>query len=103
MVGFVFRNSQQNMMEKEIIICAAVKTKNRMIIRCHRHSDGLRKIKEMPYEEYIETPDSQGFITSKNRYVGRAEALKIQKEAGIETADRHGKYSKSGLFSEDLY
>lgn len=33
--------------EKEIIICAAVKAKNGQIIRCHRHSDGFRSLREM--------------------------------------------------------
>ena len=45
--------------------------------------------------------EAQGFITSKNRYVTRAEGLKLQKAAGIPSADPEGYGSE--LYSEDLY
>lgn len=88
---------------KEIVICAAVVCTDGTIIRCHRHSDGLRKIKGMPGKVYTENNDgsNQGFITSKNRYVNRKEALRIQKLAGIASVDPDG--YRFQLYSEDLY
>jgi hypothetical protein len=46
--------------------------------------------------------DDQGFITSRNRYVGREEALRLQLAAGIKSACPSG-YRARDLFSEDLY
>ena len=47
-------------------------------------------------------PNDEGFITSRNRYVTRAEGLKLQLEAGIKSVDPEG-YKVSQLYSEDLY
>ena len=89
---------------REIIICAAVKTPSGLIVRGHRHCDCYHNISLRP--EYRD-PDKvgrcdEGFITSRNRYVGREEALKLQIEAGIKSADPGG-YRRDVLFSEDLY
>jgi hypothetical protein len=90
--------------EKEIVICAAVKTPSGLIVRGHRHCDCYHNISQRPgYEE----PESvcycdEGFITSKNRYVDRNEGWKIQTAAGIASADPGG-YRHETLFSEDLY
>lgn len=45
---------------------------------------------------------TQGFVTSRNRYVDRKEAMRIQKEAGVESLDPGG-YRGDELYSEDLY
>ena len=45
----------------------------------------------------------QGFITSDNRFVERKEGMKIQKRAGILSAEKDGGYRGDILFSEDLY
>lgn len=84
----------------EIVICAAVVAEDGRIFRCHRHHQGFwiladLKIKRRPDH------DAQGFITSKNRYVNRKEALQLQQAAGIPSADPSG-YGKE-LYSEDLY
>ena len=50
--------------------------------------------------------ETQGFVTSRNRFVNRVEALRLQKEAGIPSADptsKNGVYKYGDLYSEDLY
>jgi len=86
----------------EICICAAMMAKNGMIIRGHRHRDCLEGIIRRE-----QTPDtsweSQGFITSCNRYVDRIKGFKLQQAAGVKSANREGYNSAGWLFSEDLY
>jgi len=91
------------MKDKEIVICSAVIAKCGRIIRGHRHSDCFNSMRSRGLENSM-IQGNQGFITSRNRYVDRKEGLRLQKEAGIESADSHrgNKYS-SELFSEDLY
>lgn len=88
-------------MEKEICICAAVKTKCGKVIRGHRHADCLNYIFYGNLERLIDK-DAQGFVTSKNRFVTRKEGRKLQEEAGIKSVSRDG-YCSGTLFSEDLY
>lgn len=88
---------------KEICICAAIKTSTGFIIRGHRHNDAIgtaSKIKALTTFE-IKSAE-QGFVTSKNRFVGREEGLKLQTKAGIKSADPTG-YHLGTLYSEDLY
>ena len=83
---------------KEIVICAAIKYKDGLIIRGHRHGDCAfdcdRPLKK-DFKGHI-----QGFITSKNRFVTREEGRKLQDAAGIKSVDG---YRGDTLFSEDLY
>ena len=88
-------------MEKEICICAAVIAEDGTIVRGHRHGDCLVAIHNMGKKPQV-FAFSQGFITSKNRYVNRWEARVLQEEAGIKSADSGG-YRHDILFSEDLY
>jgi hypothetical protein len=87
-------------MEHEVCICAAIKMGG-LIIRGHRHDDCLRNLKARRLDA---EPIVQGFITSRNRFVGREEAMRLQKAAGAKSM-----YSPDGelrgdiLFSEDLY
>lgn len=87
---------------KEICICAAIKLKDGRIYRGHRHGDCFRAMmdEKVKKEDYIES--EQGFMTTKNRFVGREEGRKLQELAGIKSADREG-YRGKTLFSEDLY
>lgn len=87
---------------KEIVICAAVKATDGTIVRGHRHSDAIRTLSGIPGKEYDYS--QQGFITSLNRFVGRAEGCAIQKAAGIKSR-LEGKeaYLGNELYSEDLY
>lgn len=83
----------------EICICAAIKTLEGKIIRGHRHDDCIQTAIKMRLSPLREA-GSQGFMTSENRYVGREEAMRLQKAADVESM--HG-YRGSILFSEDLY
>lgn len=84
----------------EVVICAAVKTKCGRTIRCHRHSDGIQVAIHNGWSP-LQEPGAQGFITSKNRFVGRVEAKEIQLSAGIKSFC--GDYRGEKLYSEDLY
>jgi hypothetical protein len=83
----------------EVCICAAVRTTDGEIVRGHRHADCLiaagRRGKVVHH-------DGQGFVTSRNRFVDRVEARRLQEAAGIESIDPGG-YRSDVLFSEDLY
>ena len=93
---------QTNTMEgKEIVICAAVKAKDGTVVRGHRHGDCIRTIITMG-KKVSSRPTSQGFVTSRNRYVNREIGRKLQDRAGIKSADPEG-YRGTTLFSEDLY
>ncbi len=89
--------------EKEIVICAAVKTEDGRIFRGHRHSDCFQAMQGRHLKPSYD-PEEQGFITSKNRYVGRTEAYDLQRAAEIPSADTEEGYTKGRcLYSEDLY
>ena len=84
---------------KEIVICAAIRCTDGSIIRGHRHGDALRTAQSCGKTT---AHSIQGFITSANRFVDREEGLRLQKAAGIPSADPDG-YRGHNLFSEDLY
>lgn len=86
---------------KEICICAAVKTDQGEIYRGHRHGDCFFAITRRK-KKIAKTPEAQGFITSKNRFVNRKEGAELQNKAGIKSVWTKGKIVKM-LFSEDLY
>lgn len=92
----------------EICICAAVKTNTGKVFRGHRHSDCFKAM-AVRHLAPSDKPEDQGFITSRNRYVDRAEGYKLQMEAGIESASKEyssaekGYCQKGQLYSEDLY
>jgi len=88
---------------KEICICAAMKMPDGYIIRGHRHGDCFHTASAIPrYVDMSFEGVSQGFVTSKNRFVSREEGRKLQDAAGIKSADPEG-YRGQTLFSEDLY
>ncbi len=93
-------------MENEIIICAAIRMNDGYIIRGHRHNDALRTAAGIPrYKgDSHAWGENQGFVTSKNRYVDRLEAARIQKAAGIKSKMPEGQeYLHGECYSEDLY
>ncbi|WCD56276.1 hypothetical protein [Caulobacter phage RLK] len=47
-------------------------------------------------------PDEQGFLTSKGRFVGREEALRIAVTSGQPMIDHPSRHARL-LFSEDLW
>lgn len=85
---------------KEIVICAAIKYDNGVIVRGHRHADCYHTGLRMRIGKDIN--GEQGFITSTNRFVSREEGRKLQDAAGIKSVDPEG-YRGTTLFSEDLY
>jgi hypothetical protein len=98
------------MTEREIVICSAIRLPDGRIFRGHRHSDCIRTAKEAVEWNRGDAKGvwtasmcgDQGFITSRNRYVGREEGLALQQAAGIASACPSG-YRTRQLFSEDLY
>lgn len=75
------------------------------VIRGHRHNNCYDVVRARPdnIREDIVAAD-QGFVTSLNRFVGREEAMEIQRAAGIPSAQwPDGVLRGSDLFSEDLY
>ncbi len=98
---------------RETVICAAIRLPNGTVFRGHRHGDCIRTAHasvtwngSVDPGEHHWTPDmcsDQGFITSRNRYVGRATGLQLQLAAGIESASADGRGYRGQLYSEDLY
>lgn len=88
-------------MEKEIIICAAIKTSEGQIVRGHRHNHCFSVLHELGLSRY---GHEQGFMTSTNRFVDRTEACNLQKAAGIASVlPEKDAYLHGELYSEDLY
>lgn len=91
---------QASAWQPEICICAAVTTREGRIFRGHRHGDALQAAgKNGCHPSSLAT--TQGFITSRNRFVDREEGARLQREAGIVSA--HTGQFTDFLFSEDLY
>lgn len=97
---------------KEICICAAIRMPDGEVIRGHRHDACYTVVRNRPVHSadpaVIEASRmeivkaEQGFVTSRNRFVGREEAMEIQKRAGCKSA-LYGELRGDILFSEDLY
>lgn len=86
----------------EICICAAWRAIDHTIWRGHRHNH-CRDAMVAAGRQPSVTSQAQGFITSRNRFVDRREAARLQKEAQIPTVDESRVPFPSALFSEDLY
>jgi len=84
-------------LDPEIVICAAVVATNGTVIRCHRHHDGIEALHRRKLQML-----AQGFVTSRNRYVTRTDAMRLQVLAGVPSARSEG-YRGDQLYSEDLY
>ena len=107
----------------EYITCAAIwykdlptqtyppKNINKGIVVCgHRHSNCIDIMKSLAGLRTTQFgPDSvgetvQGFMTSKNRFVDRQEAMAIAKTTGqVDLSNNNLNNPMIGLFSEDLY
>lgn len=95
------RGRTRSGVEPEFVICAACITKEGRIFRGHRHDDAIQAAGKNGCHPSSLTA-TQGFITSKGRYVDREEAGRLQKAAGISSIQSTGYYPEV-LFSEDLY
>jgi hypothetical protein len=79
----------------EKVICAAVRASNGKVVRGDRHHDAIRTLQDMPgYENEQPSGDNQGFMTSTNRFVNRAEAYRLHFPDRTERGE---------LQSDDLY
>jgi hypothetical protein len=91
---------------KEYILCAAMMY-NGMIISGYRHSDCHTLLEQLLGSNYV-MPDketykkSQGFLTSKNRFVDRVEGYKIAKDCN-QLWLKPVKGEDEILISENLY
>ncbi len=107
-ISSLLKSQKEELIEKETCICAAIKFLKRekeVVLLGHRHADCFHNRFNRPdKKEYKEL--EQGFMTSKNRFVGREEGRELQDKAGIESVadwgDEKG-YTANTLFSEDLY
>lgn len=88
---------------REICICAAIRLMDGRIVRGHRHGDCLRILNDWRDMGQVIDVDEQGFMTSRNRFVGRVEGRELQEAAGIPSHDPSGYRGGNLLFSEDLY
>jgi hypothetical protein len=98
----------------EYIICSAIhfddgkeyihqpkNIKNGFVICGHRHHNCFMTIKILREKriDFQEAKETQGFLTNKNIFLTREEAMEIAKSNGQISADLKNKE----LFSEDLY
>ncbi len=97
----VLSSEKEKWIRGEMVICSAVKFGD-VIVRGHRHCDCITTAQRMRIDTKHVSGD-EGFMTSKNRFVGRKEAFEIQKLAGIKSVDQYGGSSTEELYSEDLY
>lgn len=79
----------------EIILCAAVRASDEKVVRGRRHNDAIRALQAMDgYECEQPHGENQGFVTSANRFVTRAEAYRLHFPDRKEPDELH---------SDDLY
>lgn len=65
----------------------------------YRHNTIIALVNDLTNKRQFELGEyTQGFLTTENRFVDRAEAAKIHKKNGGKT-----QYDKDELFSEDVY
>lgn len=86
-------------MNKEYILCAAVKY-NDDIIAGYRHGDCYKILRMFVPDNMLPGREYQGFLTSKNRFVDRGEALRIARD---NEQIWHNNKIHDILTSEDLY
>jgi len=86
----------------EQCICAALRLANGEVWRGHRHDNCIQVAGKAGVSRDDIAEAEQGFITSRNRFVGREEGAQIQNRAGIVSAHT-GQPIAEMLFSEDLY
>lgn len=87
----------------EVCICAAIRfDADGEVFRGHRHDDAILAAGKAGKTRGEIAMSDQGFITSRNRFVSREEGARLQREAGIPSAQT-GQPVNDMLFSEDLY
>lgn len=84
----------------EQVVCSAIRFDDGTIIRGHRHNDCLRTAGSIPIDFHPQGRPTHGFMTTRNRFVGRVQARELQEAAGVEP--KRGSYQNE-LYSEDVY
>lgn len=98
------RELTDQLADREVCVCAAIRMPDGYIVRGHRHRDCLRSAGEMARGKGVKRGDVvQGFLTTRERFVNRTEGLALQIAAGRPSADPTGEYHHAQLYSEDLY
>lgn len=88
----------------ELPACAAIQGPHGITFAGHRHHNCLAQIKAAGFGGLWRIETTQGFMTNRGRFVGRATAYRMMIDAGIESASADGKgYRGTELYSEDLY
>lgn len=107
-------------LQHEVCVCAAIRMPDGYVIRGHRHNDclrvaaGLRVPTGVHPHDYVRRYSQQeiqaapqGFYTTRERFVDRADGLTLQIAAGRRSADAIAGGGPGGfrwqLYSEDLY
>lgn len=73
-------------------------------IRGHRHNNCITAAVNAGFTREEIAYAKQGFVTNQGRFVGRMEAMDLQKVSGVPSKMRpDGSYQGAVLFSEDLY
>lgn len=102
---------------REVCLCAAIRMPDGEVVRGHRHDncyDVVRRRYKAKYGDYIyaEAEDArlaiilatQGFLTSRGRFVDRREGASLMIASGLRSHySASGEFNADGLFSEDLY
>jgi len=99
--------SKELELKKEISYCRSRNLDHGVVFAGLRHPHAMYTmvavtgLRSVTYAEDAVGEHVQGFVTSKDRFVDRTEAMKIALAAGQVTEGET--YSTSELFSEDLY
>jgi hypothetical protein len=86
---------------REVPACAAIRLANGAIFAGHRHHDCIKSINDCNWSPKA-VGVVHGFMTTRGRFVNRAEAKTLLVAAGLPSAAPEG-YRGDKLFSEDLY
>lgn len=85
----------------ELPACAAIRYGS-VIIAGKRHHDCIASAAELGFMKRSHVSETQGFMTTRGRFVNRVDAKLLMERAGRESADPEG-YRGGQLYSEDLY
>lgn len=92
-------------MDKTVIVCAAIRNKDGLIVTGVRHGCPIMhaQLKAMGFDGFDPTWE-QGFVTNKFDFVDRIDAKRIAKHAmQLDITSRTAMTEDRRLLSEDLY
>lgn len=92
---------QQPCPVSELPACAAIRYGS-IIIAGKRHHDCIATGTELGLSKRQDIRETQGFMTTRGRFVNRVDAKLLMDRAGLDSVSRDG-YRGDQLYSEDLY